>query len=60
MSAMAMLPNSQGNFGSERDKRMLRCVVLNRREGRFIQVFQRLLSLEPFEDEKRMNPECPQ
>jgi len=35
-------------------------VVLNRRDGGFIQVFQRLLSLEPFEHEKRMDPECPQ
>ena len=36
------------------------CVVSNGRDARFVEIFQRFLSLEPFEHEECMDPECPQ
>lgn len=30
------------------------------RDARFVKIFQRSLSLEPFEQEESMGPECPQ
>jgi hypothetical protein len=36
------------------------CEVSSGRDARCGEIFQRFLSLEPFEDEKCMEPECPQ